>query len=275
MTVFGDVISQHGGWIWLGSLIESLSVFGYSERLVRTSVFRLVKEDWLQVKKIGRKSYYGYTDSANNHFIKASRKIYAKSPHSTDECWLILLSSLVDESKMPELKRQLKWLGFSPLASGVFAHPNFDRNSLEETISELELSDSVVIFSSKTIDEASSRVLKKLVFEKWNLKDLQEKYKDFIKIYDLVGSKKNFTDRQSFSIRTLLIHEYRRILLSDHELSSGMLPQGWLGYTANQMVKSFYARLDNASCRYITSSLESMDGFLPKASSGFNQRFKH
>ncbi|MCJ8269158.1 MAG: hypothetical protein MJK04_07115, partial [Psychrosphaera sp.] len=38
VTVFGDVMSGHGQWIWLGSLIEALQGLGYSERLVRTSV---------------------------------------------------------------------------------------------------------------------------------------------------------------------------------------------------------------------------------------------
>ncbi|MCW9000372.1 MAG: hypothetical protein OQK04_16810, partial [Kangiellaceae bacterium] len=37
VTVFGDLVSQHGGWIWLGSLIQALAPLGFSERLIRTS----------------------------------------------------------------------------------------------------------------------------------------------------------------------------------------------------------------------------------------------
>ena len=47
-TVFGDSIAPRGGTVWLGSLIEAMADFGISERLVRTSVFRLVKDGWLQ-----------------------------------------------------------------------------------------------------------------------------------------------------------------------------------------------------------------------------------
>jgi phenylacetic acid degradation operon negative regulatory protein len=42
VTVFGDSVAPHGGRAWLGSLIGLLAPFGISERLVRTSVYRLV-----------------------------------------------------------------------------------------------------------------------------------------------------------------------------------------------------------------------------------------
>ena len=44
MTIFGDTVNPHGGSVWLGSLIELAAPFGLSDRLVRTSVFRLVQE---------------------------------------------------------------------------------------------------------------------------------------------------------------------------------------------------------------------------------------
>ena len=49
-TVFGDAVASRGGTIWLGSLITAMSGFGISERLVRTSVFRLTQDGWLDGK---------------------------------------------------------------------------------------------------------------------------------------------------------------------------------------------------------------------------------
>jgi len=57
-TVFGDAIAPRGGHVWLGSLIKAMTGFGISERLVRTSVFRLAQDGWLQSEQIGRRSYY-------------------------------------------------------------------------------------------------------------------------------------------------------------------------------------------------------------------------
>ena len=42
ITVFCDTVSQHGNAVWLGSLIDALSPFGLNQRLIRTSVYRLV-----------------------------------------------------------------------------------------------------------------------------------------------------------------------------------------------------------------------------------------
>ncbi|MFT4925353.1 MAG: phenylacetic acid degradation operon negative regulatory protein, partial [Phenylobacterium sp.] len=140
VTVFGDVMSQHGEWIWLGSLISALQPLGFSERLVRTSVFRLVQDDWLQTQKVGRRSYYAFTNTAKRHYEKAARRIYAGEVPAWDGSWLIVIPAFVGDDKLVSFRRQLNWLGFSPLASGVYAHPSFDKRSLEETIEEMALS---------------------------------------------------------------------------------------------------------------------------------------
>lgn len=280
VTIFGDVVSQHGHWIWLGSLIDSLSNLGYSERLVRTSVFRLVEDDWLQVKKIGRKSYYSLTDSATRHNLKASRRIYKSSNFSENNDWLILFPSFVSDKKLPQLKKQLKWLGFSSISSSVYAHPSFDKNSLEETIKELDLVDLVVIFSGKTIDHHSDAVLKKLVFQKWNLDNLRDKYDRFLEDYQpilihLINEKPSaISNKMNFSLRLLLVHEFRRILLNDHELSTNMLPSDWSGKTARDLVKNIYQCLEKKSILYITQNLESSNGKLIAPSPEFYTRFK-
>ncbi|MBV1910594.1 MAG: hypothetical protein KUG78_14930 [Kangiellaceae bacterium] len=277
ITIFGDVVSQHGGWIWLGSLIDALKPLGYSERLVRTSVFRLVKEDWIKVDKIGRRSYYRLTDSALSHHKNAAKRIYSEDSRLSKNNWVILLPAFVDEVKSVVLKRQLNWLGFSSLTSGTYAHPNCDMDSLMQTIEELDLKDSVILFSSKTNDQFSSKTLKNLVYQKWEIESLIGRYQIFIDTYRPIlteSDDRGFTDAQCLSLRLLLIHEYRRILLSDHELAEDMLPQHWNGHQANQLVESLYELLRVPSIRFITSNLQSNEGYLPQPSVENTQRFK-
>jgi len=278
VTVFGDVVSQHGDWIWLGSLIESLASFGYSERLVRTSVFRLVEDDWLKVQKVGRKSYYCLTQNANNHNTKAARRIYAPSNISVSDDWLIVIPSFVADEELIRFRRQIKWLGFSSISASVFAHPSFEKNSLDETLKELNLMGDVIIFSANTTDEQSSMALRKLVFQKWDLRELQSKYDllivDYKPILKLATLTKETNYQQSFQLRLLIIHEYRRILLKDHGLSKSMLPENWSGITAHQLVKELYASLEKNSNIYICDNLKSTNGFLPKSTHTFSNRFK-
>ena len=277
VTVFGDIVSQHNEWIWLGSLIESLSPLGYSERLVRTSVFRLVEDDWLQTKKVGRKSYYSLSHSAKQHNEKAARRIYSASSFAESDDWLIVLPSFVAEDKLQQLRKQLKWLGFSSISSSVYAHPSCERASLEDTINEMGLLDSILVFSGRTIDDASNAVLKKLVFEKWHLNELQKRYDQFIADYSFILSSDDISkinSSQSFLLRILLIHEFRRILLKDHELSEEMLPIGWCGEMARKMVIDIYHTLEEKSVKYIKQNIENFDGFLLEPSEEFYLRFR-
>ncbi len=52
VSLLGDALGPHGGAIWLGDLIELLAPVGINERLLRTSVFRLVAQDWLRSERM-------------------------------------------------------------------------------------------------------------------------------------------------------------------------------------------------------------------------------
>ena len=58
VSLLGDALAPHGGAIWLGDLIALLAPLGINERLLRTSVFRLVAQNWLQSERHGRRSLY-------------------------------------------------------------------------------------------------------------------------------------------------------------------------------------------------------------------------
>jgi len=279
VTVFGDVISQHSGQVWLGSLINSLQPLGFSERLIRTSVFRLVKDDWLEVNKIGRKSYYRFTETANKHYTKAARRIYAPQREHPDGNWLIVLPSLVDKRKLPALKKQLSWLGFNLISSGAYAHPSLDQTSLEETIKELDLSDSLIVFSSHIYDEDSESTLRKLVHKQWNIDELHQRYllliDDYQKILEQLESGTDITDHDCYLLRLILVHEYRRILLNDYELPQNMLPANWSGYQACTAVKQLYGHLAKPSTRFIIKNMQDAGGYLQKPIDSFKKRFQY
>lgn len=44
ISLYGDALSHRGGEVWLGSLSALLEAFGFGDRFVRTSVFRLQKK---------------------------------------------------------------------------------------------------------------------------------------------------------------------------------------------------------------------------------------
>lgn len=53
VSLFGDLVRPRGGRIWLGSLIRLLEPLALSERLVRSTVFRLARDQWLSTEVLG------------------------------------------------------------------------------------------------------------------------------------------------------------------------------------------------------------------------------
>jgi phenylacetic acid degradation operon negative regulatory protein len=276
VTVFGDSISQHGGWIWLGSLIQALVPFGYTERLVRTAVFRLAQQDWLQIKKIGRRSYYCFTDSANHFTGKAARRIYSASTREWDGSWTLVSPVFVPEDRKGEFRKSMLWQGYHSLVNGMYAHPSSEKTSLEETLHEQNLLGKVIVFSASADDPDSQAALKTLAEQKWNLDELRGMYVDFLKFYQpliLELGKSNPGPELSFQIRTLMLHEYRRVLLRDPDFPEAMLPNGWIGFEANDLARHLYALLSKNSLDYIHKNMENAQGALPEVNAQYFKRF--
>lgn len=281
VTIFGDIVSQHGSWLWLSSLIKALEPFGFNGRQVRTSVYRLVQSNWLQGNKVGRCSYYCFTDHAMAHYEKAARRIYAAEQADWNENWILVLPISVPDDKKEVFRKSLLWQGFNTLTSGLYAHPSCDTSSLDEAIHELGLTGNVIILNSSIADLNSQSVMKELIKDRWQLSELENSYRDFLDFYrpicqQLLNQQDksellNITD--CFLIRAILIHDYRRILLRDPDFPQEMLTQGWVGYEAHDLVKKVYKMLVEPSTAYIEQNMKNAQGRLPEASNKFYQRF--
>ena len=278
ITVFGDSISPHGGSIWLGSLIQALEPLGINERLVRTSVYRLVKEGWLTVTKIGRRSYYTLTEAGKNQFEKADRRIYSAERPDWDGEWTLVYCASVPAATRDDLRKSLHWQGFGQLAPDLFAHPKSRDQSLDETLQEMGLVDDVIVLNAAPRHVASSSALKQLAWTRWGLQGLEREYQHFLDLFrpvaQAVGKLDGLDAEVCFQLRTLLIHEYRRILLHDTDLPVDLLPSGWPGISAQHLTANLYAVIGPGAEDYLQTRMESVDGFLPKARPAYQRRFR-
>ena len=102
VTIFGDSIAPHGDSIWMQSLIDLLRPFGVNERLVRSSVFRLVEEEWLVAERHGRHSRYAFTPSGRKRFERAHDKIYFGTERRWNGDWMLLIAP---PSQLPPARR--------------------------------------------------------------------------------------------------------------------------------------------------------------------------
>jgi len=273
-TFFCDVVTQHGGEVWLGSVIHALAPAGINERLTRTAVFRLVQDGWLESRKRGRRSYYRLTETGQHYYQRAASRIYASSKPDWDGVWTLLFVSLVPEEKRDSLHRGLSWLGYGRMAAGVYALPCNDRPPLDELLADLDLTDNIVNMQAQAEIGVS---LKNLVMSRWKLDDLRRRYKEFTKQYrkagDILASRNRPDDHSLFLLRILLIHEYRRILLNDPELPAAMLPLDWEGYAAQSLAGELYRELAAPTAKWVNLQLLNADGNLKGGSAPLKTRF--
>jgi len=277
ITLFGDVISQHGGEIWLGSIARSVEALGINDRLVRTSIFRLAKEGWIEVEREGRKSFYGFTRSGSKEYQRAAQRIYSAGGNSWRGGWQILIPTHLPEHLRDDFRRSLNWLGFRAISNGTFARPGGDEESIRDLLDEFDLNSGVIVMEAKTTSLTSSKEWRNVVSEYWQLETLEADYRQLIGLFRPL--KKTLdngvlpTPLEAFQARILLIHEYRRILLRDTPLPDDLLPNRWQGTVARQLVQGLYRDLAAPSTNYIQTELVNRQGRLPEPESYFYRRF--
>ncbi|MEM7018233.1 MAG: phenylacetic acid degradation operon negative regulatory protein PaaX, partial [Pseudomonadota bacterium] len=235
ISIFGDTVSAHGGSIWLGSLIEAVEPFGINERLVRTSVYRLVQDDWLSVEKQGRRSYYRFSEYGQREYRRAARRIYAASHPFWNGRWTLVIPLELTEGEREDFRKSLMWQGFGQIKPGVFAHPNDDRRSLDELLADMALTDKVIVLDAQSPETQTQQSLHEFVQNLWSLEELEGRYQKFLQNFQPIlqhAETAEITPVQAFLVRTLLIHEYRRALLHDPDIPELLLPADWPGTKA-------------------------------------------
>jgi len=281
LTVFGDTVLPHGGRAWLGSLIEALAPFGISHRLVRTSVFRLVSENWLAREQVGRRSYYSLTAFGLSRFEEASTRIYGDVPREWNGEWSLAMLSSVASEYRDAIRKELRWQGFAPFSSNVYAHPWADPDKVAAELSVGEMAsdaiESLILMRAKPAAKFSDP-LTDLVRNAWSLNDLDIAYADFLDRFRPLAStlqrrKRAIDPASAFAARTLLIHEYRKLQLRDPLLPAELLPRRWNGNAASELCRKIYDRIGDTAAGYVVKNFQSVDGPLPAADSVFYRRF--
>lgn len=279
ITIFGDSIAPRGGVITLGSLIALARPFELTERLVRTSVARLASDGWLVARRDGRRSEYRLSPTGLERFAEATGRIYGEIPISWDGQWTLLILPPGSGSRRQDLRGELSWLGFGQVNPGLFAHPNWSVERARAALSGLEGLENALLLKSESEGSEADR---RLVAAGWDLGDLTRRYRRFVDIFspvlESVTTREYANDEPlpaeaAFIIRTLLIHEYRKIHLQDPLLPPALLPSDWVGAAAYELTKGLYSAVFPAAERYLSDTASTMTEPLPPADRSAHARF--
>ncbi|MCC6947904.1 MAG: phenylacetic acid degradation operon negative regulatory protein PaaX [Bradyrhizobiaceae bacterium] len=274
ITVYGDSITHHGGCAWLGSLIRLVAPLGLNERVVRTSVFRLVREDWLVAEQIGRRSYYRLTESGRRRVDAAHGRIYHRARRPWDRRWTFVITQAA-AARRKALHDDLRWQGFGQLASGVMLHPDPDEADLRALLAGAGAERQVLVMRATA--ESPDGALREVIHRAWDMRRLAVDYTAFLSTFrpvaEALGAAGKLDPETCFAVRTLLMHAYRRVLLRDPKLPEELLEPDWPGTAARLLCRDLYRLVQAPAEQHLMAELETPAGGAPAAYLSYFSRF--
>lgn len=274
ITIFGDSIMPRGGAVALSSLIALAQPFGLNERLVRTATARLAQERWLEGRREGKHSEYRLSKNGRARFAEATKRIYGESGAEWSGRWTLIIVPPVSATERKAIREELVWRGFGEISANVFAHPEFDARELRSQRRSARLLSRVIAFDATLADDDAPQ---RLVDLGWDLEELGQRYQRFVKRFDAVNTtlqgRRDMGGEECFLVRTLLIHEYRRLHLRDPLLPKQLLRPNWPGAQAAALCRDIYAKVIAPSEVYLSKIAVKLSGPLPPAGSSVMQRF--
>jgi len=263
VTVFGDGVEPHGGEVWAGSLVRLVEPLGINERLVRTSLNRLVGEGFLATRRHGKRSFYSVTPMARREVRQAERHIYHPRGDPWDGRWTVVVNtSAVGPPARAAVRQHLSQLGFSPLSTSVHITP-FDRtDELRQVLDDLGLGSQLAVFRGEVPPGTGVADVELAGLLSTALRALEPAWRKFLRRFRPLadaaaeGGAADLTPEGAFLAQTLLIHSYRRIVLKEPELPAGLWPPGWVGEAAYDIAARCYHVLAGPAEAHLLSVCE-------------------
>ncbi len=257
VTIFGDSVVPAGGEIWLGDLIELCRQFGFNDRLVRTSMFRLSADGWFETERVGRRSRYRLTPWARAEFAEAEARIYGGPPPHWDGQWTLVFldNDVVDRSAAESLRSTLGWHGFAAVSGGVMAIPGFEPLRVSQLAERAGISVAVPVASAR-FDHLASLVEVGWLSDAFGLDPVADRYDELIRRYQGLADvdAQQLSDEEAFGWRTMLVHDLRRTRLADPDLPAEVLPPTWPAPSARALAATVYRGLSAGAERWIAAT---------------------
>ena len=273
VTIFGDSIMPRGGAIALSGLIRLAVPFGLSERLVRTATARLAQEGGVEARRHGKLSEYRLSKAGRERFADATMRIYGGPSTDWTGRWTLVVLPAMRAADRQRLRKELVWRGFGELSNGVFAHPEAQANEVALRTSAPPLPANTLVFDANLADHLAPGALVGLG---WDLADLGKRYRRFAQRFERALDplrRMPIEPEAAFILRTLLIHEYRRLHLRDPLLPQSLLPANWPGTRAAVLCGEIYVHVFAASETYLSACASRLNGPLPPPDRTVMQRF--
>ncbi|WP_027417033.1 phenylacetic acid degradation operon negative regulatory protein PaaX [Aneurinibacillus terranovensis] len=259
-TIYGEYVRHYGNEIWVGSLTKLMGQFGLSEQAVRAAISRMLKQGWLESRKVGNRSYYSMSERGKKRLDEAAERIYKVEASDWNGKWCMASYNIPEENRnlRDQLRKELSFLGFGMLTTSTWISPNDLADRVKELTETYQLQNHVEIFTAEHLGWSDS---KRLVEKCWDLYTINRAYQEFIDLYrpqheSFLANEQNVQDSECFVEKTKLVHHYRKFLFIDPDLPEELLPDVWLGKEADVLFRNYYNLLHPGAVRFFEEAYE-------------------
>lgn len=237
ITIFGDAVVPRGGRVALSALQEVMERLRIEPGALRTALSRLANDRWVIRERQGRNSFFSLDARGRHAFDLATRRIYAAGPPRWDGKWTVVIGPAGQGN---EAAADLAAFGFVRVDGGVHLRPE----TAEAPPADEILSKMLVIHGTSADHPEAFGSL-------WPSHELALAYRAFVDgfrpLLDALQAGRQLSPLDAMAARTLLIHDWRRIVLRDPGLPTALLPRDWPGEEARTLARDVFGLLAGSS----------------------------
>ncbi|WP_212523555.1 PaaX family transcriptional regulator C-terminal domain-containing protein [Actibacterium sp. MT2.3-13A] len=230
VTLFGDLAQAPGAEISSPALSRIFAPIGIKPQALRVALHRLRKDGWIDSRKSGRSSLYRLTPSGLEQSAAATPRIYAREV-AAPALWHVLLPAPMPQPELAETAEALAARGYQPLTRGVF----LGRGPVP--------GDCAGFFALA----GPAPVLPDWLKSQFGPGDLAAAYRALHGRLDRVAAllPQGVTPGplETATLRMLVVHSWRRLLLRHPDLPADFFPEGWPGADCRALTHRLLDRL--------------------------------
>jgi len=231
ISVFGDLALGRDDVITGALLTRLTTLMGLKPEAVRVALFRLRKDGWITSHKTGRSSAYRLTDMGFRETQAARARIYAPSPPEP-ESWQLLVSRPMVQAARAQDEKALQEQGFHIIGPGIY----LGAGNLAAGDGFLAVDGQI----SSLPDWLRASIPPEGLEQ--GFADLCARLRDLSALLDGDIPVLDATERAT--LRVLIVHHWRRLLLRQPDLPDRFFPDGWPGVTCRARVMGLLERLE-------------------------------
>jgi len=237
-TLLGEFVLPGGGTAWTSAVLAAFARLGIEEKTTRQALMRTAASGWLDADKVGRRTRWRLTASAQKMLTEGADRIYSFTgpAEGWDARWLLVYARIPERDRRARhvVRTRLSWAGFGSLGAGVWISPHPDREAEAiGVLREAGVAADAHVFVARRSGLADVQVM---VAAAWDLGAIEDQYEEFIEEFR-VTAPPDVLARQ-----VELVHAWRRFPSIDPGLPRELLPARWSGLTAARLFTDRHQR---------------------------------